>query len=170
MVEETARDYANYLRQIDFAKEIAPICTNIDEILTRMDELESSISIMKNISASTSLPNIIECKTGIQQYSDRIDKLQLMLDRVNIDITSLEQNMNKAEEELGYNNTGIKGFFKPLLGKIVKSDRSRLPENVDDPELTYKPIEFFKASQYFGESSSSLSDSLSAEGAGMGDS
>lgn len=67
MVDATASDYANYLRQIDFAKEvysklayflllsiwnytyfcfqIAPICTNIDEILTRMDELESSISI-----------------------------------------------------------------------------------------------------------------------------
>lgn len=90
-----------------------------------------------------------------------------MLDRINVDITSLEQNMNKAEEELGYNNTGIKGFFKPLLGKIVKSDRNRPSENVDEPELTYKPIESFKASQYFGECSSS---NLSTDGAGTSES
>lgn len=81
-----------------------------------------------------------------------------MLDRVNNDITSLEQNMNKAEEELGYNKTGIKGFFKPLLGKIVKSDRNRPPpEHIDDTELTYKPTEIFKAAEYFGESSSHFS-------------
>lgn len=81
-----------------------------------------------------------------------------MLDRVNVDITSLEQNMDKAEEELGYNNTGIKGFFKPLLGKIVKSDRNRpSPENIVVTELTYKPIESFKTAEYFGESSSGLS-------------
>lgn len=88
-----------------------------------------------------------------------------MLDRVNVDITSLEQNMNKAEEELGYNSTGIKGFFKPLLGKIVKSDRNRpSPESVDDTELTYKSTESFKAAEYFGESSSNLST-----GAGIDD-
>lgn len=75
-----------------------------------------------------------------------------MLDRVNNDITALEQNMNKAEQELGYNNTGFKGFFKPLIGKIVKNDRHRA-ENVDT-ELTYKPIETFKSAEYFGESSS----------------
>lgn len=89
-----------------------------------------------------------------------------MLDRVNVDITSLEQNMDKAEEELGYNNTGIKGFFKPLLGKIVKSDRNRpTSENVVDTELTYKPIESFKTTEYFGETNSSLS----AEGGELSD-
>ncbi|XP_031618623.1 biogenesis of lysosome-related organelles complex 1 subunit 4 [Contarinia nasturtii] len=156
MVEETADDYVNFLRQIDFSKEIGPICTNIDEILIRMDEFESSISIIKNISASTSIPNIIECKKGIQQYSERIDKIQLMLDRINHDITALEQNMNKAEEELGYNDTGIKGFFKPLLGKIVKTERNR-SECPHDNVLTYKPVESFAASEYFGETSSNFS-------------
>lgn len=80
-----------------------------------------------------------------------------MLDRVNADLTALEQNVTKAEEELGYSNTGIKGFFKPFLGKIVKSDRSRA-ENADDAELTYQPVEAFKSVEYFGESSSSMQD------------
>lgn len=78
----------------------------------------------------------------------------MMLDRINVDVTALEQNMTKAEEELGYNNTGIKGFFKPLLGKISKNRTSH--EIPDDTELTYKPTETFKANDYFGESSSTL--------------
>lgn len=108
------------------------------------------------MSASSSLPNIVECKKGLQQYSERIDKFQLMLDRINNDITALEQNVNKAEADLGYNDTGIKGFFKPLLGKIVKTERNRT-ENVDDNQLTYKPVESFEASDYFGEATSNFS-------------
>lgn len=94
----------------------------------------------------------MECKKGIQQYSERIDKIQIMLDRINTDITALEQNMDKAEDDLGFNNTGIKGFFKPLLGKISKNRNSQ--DHVDDTNSTYKPIEAFKAADYFGESSS----------------
>lgn len=95
----------------------------------------------------------MECKKGIQQYSERIDKIQIMLDRVSTDITAMEQNMDKAEEDLGFNNTGIKGFFKPLFGKIAKNRNSQ--EQIDhDTSTTYKPIEAFKAAEYFGESSS----------------
>lgn len=156
----------------------------MDEILTRMDEFESSISIVsenrialaragkkkhdgnichcckflifqiRNISTVTSLPDIMECKKGIQQYSERIDKIQIMLDRINTDIGAMEQNMDKAEEDLGFNNTGIKGFFKPLLGKIAKN-RTHSQELVDhDTSATYKPVDAFKATDYFGESSS----------------
>lgn len=77
----------------------------------------------------------------------------MLLDRVNTDITALEQNVTKAEDELGYNNSGIKGFFKPLLGKIVKTERIRA-ESIDEADLKYTPIESFKASDYFGETSS----------------
>lgn len=94
----------------------------------------------------------MQCKTGIQQYSERIDKIQIMLDRINADVTALEHNMDKAEEDLGFNNTGIKGFFKPLLGKISKTRSSQ--EHVDDSSTIYEPIETFKATDFFGESSS----------------
>lgn len=92
----------------------------------------------------------MQCKKGVQQYSERIDKIQIMLERINSDITTLEQNMDKAEEDLGFNSSGIKGFFKPLLGKIAKNRSSQ--EHVDDSSTTYEPIEPFKAADYFGES------------------
>lgn len=97
----------------------------------------------------------MKCKDGIQQYSDRIDKIQVMLDRINVDVTALEHNMTKAEEDLGYNNTGIKGFFKPLLGKISKNRTNHVTSS-DESEPTFQPTETFKANDYFGESNSSL--------------
>lgn len=95
----------------------------------------------------------MECKKGIVQYSERIDKIKIMLDRIDTDIAALERNMDKAEEDLGFNNTGIKGFFKPLLGKIAKNRNSQ-EQHVDDTSFTYRPIEAFKAADYFGESNS----------------
>lgn len=92
----------------------------------------------------------MECKQGIQQYSERIAKIQIMLDRINTDVTALEQCMDKAEEDLGYNDTGIKGFFKPLLGKIGKTRSSQ--EQSDDTETIYTPK--FKADDYFGAAGS----------------
>lgn len=103
---------------------------------------------MKNIAAATSIPNIVECKNGFQQYSDKIDKITLMLDRINGHLTELEQNVSKAEEELGFNNTGIKGFFKPLLERVVKNDRSR-GEHSEDVVPVYQPASMFRASDYF---------------------
>lgn len=62
--------------------------------------------------------------------------------------------MTKAEADLGYSKSGIKGFFKPFIGKIVKNDRNR-SESVDETPLTYKPSEQFKSADYFGGPSSS---------------
>lgn len=107
---------------------------------------------MKNIAAATSIPNIIECKKGFQQYLDKINKVNLMLDRVNQDLTALEHNVTKAEDELGYNNSGIKGFFKPLLEKVVKNDRVRT-ENSETTEPVYQTVNIFKSSDFFGEKS-----------------
>lgn len=103
---------------------------------------------MKNITATTSIPNIAECKRGFEQYADKIDKVNLMLDRVNVDLTALEHNVAKAEEELGYNSTGIKGFFKPFIEKVVKNDRIRT-ENSEDQQPVYQSIAVFKTSDYF---------------------
>lgn len=112
---------------------------------------------MKNIAAATSIPNIVECKKGFQQYSERIDKINSMLDRINNDLTSLEHNVTKAEDELGYNNTGIKGFFKSIE-KAVKNDRVRAETSDDAEPPIYQPINVFKSSDYFDRSKETEQD------------
>lgn len=76
-----------------------------------------------------------------------------MLDRIDADLVAIEQNVAKAEEDLGYNSSGIKGFLKPLLEKVTKYyDRSQSADSDEIPTLpTYQPIEVFKANDYFEE-------------------
>lgn len=76
-----------------------------------------------------------------------------MLGRINADLKALEQNISVAEEELGYNDTRLSGFFKPFLKKVVGKEVKPNEEHVAK-ERVYKPIEIFKTSDYFPESNS----------------
>lgn len=105
---------------------------------------------IKNTTAATPIPNIAECRAGFQKYFQKIDNLQLVINRINNDLTALEQNVAKAEEELGYNDSGLKGFLKTsIFGKVTRGDDT---SGTSDP-LSYQPVEIFKASDYFGNGS-----------------
>lgn len=71
-----------------------------------------------------------------------------MLDRINSDLTLLEQNVTKAEEELGYNDTKFTGFFKPFLKKFGKAE-AKTCDSIEDNVPTYQLIDIFKTSDYF---------------------
>lgn len=43
MVEELAKDYAQYMRGSDISKEVEPILSSIDQMLNRLDEFESLV-------------------------------------------------------------------------------------------------------------------------------
>lgn len=104
---------------------------------------------MKNISTLTSLPEIIQCKSDFQKQFEKIDKLELVVNAVNHDLTNLEQSVNKAEEELGYNNSGIKGFLKPWFGMSTKMDKTKSEESIANIPVYQSPLTF-KSSEYFG--------------------
>lgn len=108
----------------------------------------------------TPIPNIAECKDGFRKYFDNIDKLQVVINRISSDLTAMEESVTRAEEELGYNESGIKGFFKPFLGKVVKSDRSRIDVDSnratgDKETPTFVPTNVFKATDYFASAGKS---------------
>lgn len=51
MVEELAKEYAQYMRKSDIAKDCEPILSSIDQMLNRLDEFESlmiTVFIFKN--------------------------------------------------------------------------------------------------------------------------
>lgn len=70
---------------------------------------------------------------------------------MNNDLTALEQNVTKAEDELGYNDSGLKGFLKTsIFGKATRNDRQRHDYDDSGSQPSYQPVEIFKASDYFG--------------------
>jgi len=40
-INNVSRDYAKILQSADLEKEINPLCTNIDDMMTRLDEFET---------------------------------------------------------------------------------------------------------------------------------
>jgi len=43
-INNVSRDYAKILQSADLEKEINPLCTNIDDMMTRLDEFETLLS------------------------------------------------------------------------------------------------------------------------------
>jgi len=43
-IENVSRDYAKILQSADLEKEINPLCTNIEDMLARLDEFETLLA------------------------------------------------------------------------------------------------------------------------------
>lgn len=158
-----------------FSLKMLPVSNSIDEILNRLDELGSLMNIVSNnAKINTDFPNDyiiklfsnVKVKTDsaitmhknlpeIYSYGKELDKLYKNIDNmekfvnvVNENLAKVEQQVSRAEEELGINDTGIKGLFKPFLGKMKKRADSSVDDVVD---LHYEPVEIYKTSDYFVE-------------------
>ncbi|GAB0097526.1 Biogenesis of lysosome-related organelles complex 1 subunit 4 [Sergentomyia squamirostris] len=148
-----ARDYSNYLVQNSISTEVEPICKNIDDMLTRLDEFESLLNAVKeNISVSTdkNLPEIATFQKDFSELCQRIDGFERFITIAGDNLSRMEAHMSVAEHELGYTESGFKGFLKPIFGRQkTEQDATNLA-----PGDVYTPPEVFKASDFFPESSS----------------
>lgn len=102
------------------------------------------------MSIDHNIPKILECRKEFTELCKKIDSLENFLAIVNQNLTHVEEQVIIAEEELGINDTGIKGFLKPLFGK-TKSENDIVNKN---PEKNFIPVEIFNVNDYFPSSSS----------------
>lgn len=106
---------------------------------------------MKNLASLTSVPEIIQSQEDFEKQFIKIDNLQLVLNAINNDLSTLEQSVTKAEDELGFNNSGIKGFLKPWFGMSSKIDRMKTDDGACNESVLRTPLTF-KSSDYFDDS------------------
>lgn len=112
---------------------------------------------MKNDAAVISqqnMPELYACHVAFEQLTGKIDRLEEFVAVVTSTLTTLENQVQLAEEDLGVNAVGLKGLFKPLLSGIAK----KRTENVNSistttdpvrPLLTYAAPEIFRSDDYF---------------------
>uniref|UniRef100_A0A1L8DTL9 Putative bioproteinis of lysosome-related organelles complex 1 subunit 4 n=1 Tax=Nyssomyia neivai TaxID=330878 RepID=A0A1L8DTL9_9DIPT len=148
-----ARDYSNYLTQNSISKEVDPICRNIDDMLARLEEFESLLnSVKENISVTTdkNLPDIGAFQKDFTELCRRIDGFERFVGIAGDHLGKMEAHMVVAEQELGYTESGIKGFLKPIFG-----GRPRVEQEATNltPDETYAPPEVYSTSDFFPESS-----------------
>lgn len=79
----------------------------------------------------------------------RIDDLETFVGLVNQNLDTIEKDVVEAEEELGINDIGLKGFLKPIFGK-AKKDRRSVGDDAGSAPLVYVPPVIFDTKSFFG--------------------
>ncbi|KAM7358312.1 biogenesis of lysosome-related organelles complex 1 subunit 4 isoform 1-T3 [Cochliomyia hominivorax] len=160
MVEKTAQDYSKLLQTVSLDKEIDPICMSIEDMLTRLDELESLLVNVKgetNIIMDQYTNSILAFKLQFETLQQRIEQLEKFIEVVNKNVNDVEKSMDIAESELNISDYSIKGLlFKPLLAKAksVTESNSQSPEeesviasNLQDGK--FQAVHIFNTSNFF---------------------
>ncbi|XP_075163477.1 biogenesis of lysosome-related organelles complex 1 subunit 4 [Haematobia irritans] len=153
MVEKASEDYSKLLLQsATLEKEINPICMTIEDMITRLDELES---LLANVKGESNI--LIEHSSGILAFESsfhglkqRIDRLETFINVVDSNVNDAEKSIEKAESELNITDYSIKGLiFKPLLAKTPSSMDTREPTPSPSNYSEHQPIQIFQTSEYF---------------------
>ncbi|EDX15713.1 GD17633 [Drosophila simulans] len=160
-IENVSRDYAKILQSADLEKEINPLCTNIEDMLARLDEFETLLASFIDFSACGINGMMPQCvrhlgfADSFEQLKTRIDGLEQFVGVVSANLSEVERSVDIAEEELHVTDYSLKGLLlKPLKAKLGASDSSTfssLPRS-NLVEEEYQPVEIYKSDDYFGKS------------------
>ncbi|XP_047114203.1 biogenesis of lysosome-related organelles complex 1 subunit 4 isoform X2 [Schistocerca piceifrons] len=129
MITDLADDYASYFK-LDVNKEISPVMETIEDMLTRLEEFESLMDMVRTDvtqSAVATVPDIVACKSELRTLCDRIDCLEALVTRVRRDLDTVESQLDTAEATVGGEGV-IRNMLKPLFFKnmnIILQVKSR---------------------------------------------
>ena len=88
MINGTVNDYLEYLK-FDLTKELAPVEETIDDMLTRLEEFQSLMHMVQTgrlHSLNGTVSNILLYKDKLESLCDRVDRLEVFLNRVKHDL------------------------------------------------------------------------------------
>lgn len=98
-----------------------PIEESIDNMLTRLEEFESMVTIVQQesgnvIGVTGSLTQLTEQKLYLEKLCVDVDVLACLITKVRHTVDLLENEVQQAEEQLCYlDNNSLKNFFKPKI-------------------------------------------------------
>ncbi|KAM8707611.1 hypothetical protein ACLKA7_014703 [Drosophila subpalustris] len=163
MVEQSGKDYAKIIQTVDLDKEVNPLCTNIDDMLARLDEFETVLSSVRAESNSIMANHVC----GILSFSDnfgelrqRIDNLEQFVAKVNENLNEVESSVDVAEQELNVTEYSLKGLLlKPLRAKLTASDTLGTPPKSNLIKGEFQAVPIYKSDEFFGTADASVSTS-----------
>lgn len=117
-------------------------------MMARLEEFESVLNIVQNDKRTleSTLPKTNDFHNSLKSLSQKIDDLQKFVNVVDKNVTRLEAHVDVAAAELGFDDSGIKGFLKPIFGNI--KPKTDVVSNLDENQKYVPPI-IFKTSDYF---------------------
>ncbi|OAD60328.1 Protein cappuccino like protein [Eufriesea mexicana] len=145
IVEELAKDYANYLK-IDLSSQMKNFHETIEDVMMRLEEFQSIIEMVQSENSQCidhHIPRLQSMQQEVVNLSRRIDALEHVIAMVNVNLATLEAAVDNAEAELGVSDRlfGMLNrlpFFKKTQEPVVPN---KLP--------TYEPPTIYKTNDYF---------------------
>ncbi|BFF99516.1 biogenesis of lysosome-related organelles complex 1 subunit 4 [Drosophila madeirensis] len=155
-INNVAQDYAKIIQSADLDREINPLCTNIEDMLARLDEFEtllSSVRAESNGIMANHVCSILSFSDSFDELRARIDNLEAFVGRVSANLNDVERSVDVAEKELNVTDYSLKGLlFKPLKAKLTATDpataQSQPRTNLLDGE--FLPVPIYSSDEYFG--------------------
>ncbi|XP_065360399.1 biogenesis of lysosome-related organelles complex 1 subunit 4 [Calliphora vicina] len=160
MVEKASQDYSKLLQSVSLDKEINPICMSIEDMLTRLDELESLLVNVKgetNVIMDQYTNSILAFTPQFEVLKERIDQLEHFVGVVNNNMDEVEKSIDIAEAELNVTDYSLRGLlFKPLLAKAKSVSESNTLSPVEEPVIAtnlkdgkFEAVQVFNTSDFF---------------------
>ncbi|XP_008477920.1 uncharacterized protein LOC103514795 [Diaphorina citri] len=138
MLPELAKEYSSYMK-INVAQEINPIQDVVDDLLTRLEETESIISmIQKEQEQEDILPDLIQCNENLKLIKMKTDKITAFLAHVARDVNMLQTKVVNAE--LDFPAQASEGSFSSLF-KFIKTVDPSIPSVPRSSTLPYEAPE-----------------------------
>ncbi|KYN41162.1 Protein cappuccino like protein [Trachymyrmex septentrionalis] len=115
LTEELVKDYANYAK-VDWSNQMKNVRDVIEDTLIRLEEFQSIVAMVENSSAECMqqhLPKLQQMKDGMAILRNRIDALEHIVAMANMNLSTLEAAVDKAEADLGVSDR-LFGILNPL--------------------------------------------------------
>ncbi|XP_013392628.1 biogenesis of lysosome-related organelles complex 1 subunit 4 [Lingula anatina] len=161
MLDEFGKDYASYL-QVDSSREKHQFEESVEDMLTRLDEFCGLVDLIRSDSTlclKTTLPKIQAKSAEMEKMFERIDKLESFVSLVKQNLNATEEQVSKAEDELGSFSSFKKMLNSFSVPSFLSSKKPSTP--VKAAKETYSPLEVIDCNNFF---SSTTSDSKSSGG------
>jgi predicted nucleic acid-binding Zn-ribbon protein len=140
-INKTSNEYSKFI-MIDMQEKLKPINKSIDDMHARLEEFQIMITFAKQerVGATDLLNAISNCKNDVENLFTRIDSVEDIVEHVRTSLLSLEADIEKAEEEIGYTEsttTKVANMFTPLFKK--SAERKHTPNSLN----LYKTSDYF---------------------------
>ncbi|KOC59958.1 Protein cappuccino like protein [Habropoda laboriosa] len=147
IVEELAKDYANYLK-FDISSQMKTFDDTIEDVMMRLEEFQSIIEMVQSESSQCTdqyVPRLRDMQPEIANLCRRIDALEHVIAMVNVNLTTLEAAVDNAEAELGISDR-LFGMLNPL-SFFKKTQEPVIPNRLPmyEPPTIYRTNDYFKS-------------------------
>ncbi|KAF7381033.1 hypothetical protein HZH68_015908 [Vespula germanica] len=140
MIEELAKDYADYAKMKQFHE-------TIEDVMIRLEEFQSIVGMVQAESSecmNEHIPRIRHMRKELVTLCRKIDALEHVLIAANVSLTALETAVDTAEAELGVTDRFF-GILNPLsfFKKSQESVIGNKQQQAFEPPTIYRTEDFF---------------------------